>query len=132
MELSWPILWPRYGVVGLLTNCAGDLVYLLVTWLCREPKLTVTLLNSVGVFGGYFGHARYSLAYQGRATPGLARYLIAHRMGSGTKVSLLYVSDLLRVPHRAVQARVKFIVGGVLFVLFKFCAFPPTHGGGRE
>ena len=135
MELSWPALSQliRYGVVGLLTNLAGYLVYLLVTWLWLEPKLAVTVLYPVGVIAGYFGHARYSFTYQGRATSGLARYLIAHAIGYGTNVSLLYVfSDLLHFPHQAVQACAIFIVAGVLFVQFKFFVFPPTHGGGRE
>jgi putative flippase GtrA len=135
MELSWPAVSPliRYGIVGFLTNLAGYLVYLLVTWLWLEPKLAVTLLYPVGVVAGYFGHARYSFAYRGRATSGLFRYLIAHALGYSTNVSLLYVfSDLLHLPHQAVQACAILIVAGFLFLLFKFFVFPPAHGGGRK
>src|SRR5512139_145253 len=132
MELSRPALIQliRYGVVGLLTNLAGYLIYLLVTWAWLEPKLAVTLLYPVGVIAGYFGHARYSFAYQGRTPAGLARYLLAHAMGYGTNIALLYVlTDLLGLPHQAVQIVAIVVVAGVLFMLFKFFVFPPARGG---
>jgi putative flippase GtrA len=126
MELSWPVLAQllRYGVVGLLTNLVGYLIYLLLT-LWVEPKLAVTILYPVGVLIGYFGHARYSFAYEGRTLSGLARFLVAHAIGYGANVSLLYVfTDLLGYPHWAVQAAAIFIVAALLFVLFRFFVFP--------
>jgi len=119
--------------VGLLTNLAGYGVYLLLTWSWLEPKLAVTLLYPVGVIAGYFGHARYSFSYQGRAKSGMSRYLVAHAIGYGANVSLLYVfSDVLRYPHQAVQAAAIFIVAGILFLLFRFFVFPPARGSGPE
>jgi len=131
MELSRPALIQliRYGVVGLLTNLAGYLIYLVVTWAWLEPKLAVTLLYPVGVIAGYFGHARYSFAYQGRTRTGLARYLLAHAIGYGTNIALLYVlTDLLGLPHQAVQMVAIVVVAGVLFMLFKFFVFPSVRG----
>ncbi len=135
MKLTWPALSQliRYGVVGLLTNLAGYGVYLLLTWLWLEPKLAVTLLYPVGVITGYFGHARYSFSYQGRATSSMSRYLVAHAIGYGANICLLYVfSDALHYPHQAVQAAAIFIVAGLLFLLFKFFVFPPARGDGPE
>ena len=114
-------------------NLAGYVIYLLLTWLWLDPKLAVTVLYPLGVIAGYFGHGRYSFAYQGRTTSGLSRYLVAHAIGYGTNVSLLYVfSDLLRFPHQVVQACAIFIVAGVLFLQFKFFVFPRAHGVGCE
>lgn len=135
MELSWPALSQliRYSVAGLLTNLAGFLLYLLFTWLWLEPKLAVTLLYPVGVIAGYFGHERYSFAYQGRTTPRLSRYLIAQAIGYGANVSLLYVfSDLLRLPHQAVQACAIFIVAGILYLLLRCFVFSPADSESRE
>jgi putative flippase GtrA len=126
MKLTWPVLSQlmRYGIVGLLTNLAGYLVYLLLT-LWVDPKLAVTMLYPVGVISGYFGHARYSFAYEGGTTSGLTRYLIAHAIGYAANMSLLYVfTDVLHYPHQAVQAAAIFIVAGLLFVLFRFFVFP--------
>ena len=127
MELSWPAVYQllRYGVVGLLTNLAGYLIYLLLTWLWLEPKLAVTLLYPVGVIAGYFGHARYSFTFQGRLSSGMIRYLVAHAFGYVLNVSLLYVfTDRLHFPHEAVQFCAIFIVAGVLFLLFRYYVFP--------
>ena len=38
----------RYGVVGVVTNLAGYLVYLFLTWFWLEPKLAVSILYPVG------------------------------------------------------------------------------------
>lgn len=114
----------RYGVVGVLNNLLGYLIYLVVTWLWLEPKLAITLLYPVGAFTAYFGHAKYSFSYRGRTTHGLLRYIIAHLIGYGVNVLLLYVfSDRLHFPHQAVQAVAVFVVAGVLFLLFRFFVF---------
>jgi len=133
MDLSWPVVSQliRYGVVGLLTNFAGYLVYLFVTWIWLEPKVAVSLLYPVGVIIGYFGHARYSFAYQGGRTSPLCRYLIAHAVGFGANLALLHIlADRLHYPHQAVQAGAIFVVAGLLFLLFKFFVFPPVPSGG--
>jgi len=135
MELSWPALSQliRYGVVGLLTNLAGYLVYILLTWLWLEPKLAVTMLYPIGVVLAYFGHARYSFRYRGGTTSGMSRYLVAHAIGYVANITLLYVfSDRLSFPHQAVQAVAIFVVAGLLYLLFRFFVFPPLPGAGRE
>ncbi len=47
----------RYGVVGVISNLLGYLLYLLVTWLWLEPKVAVTLMYPIGAVAAYFGHA---------------------------------------------------------------------------
>jgi putative flippase GtrA len=117
----------RYGVVGVLNNLLGYLIYLLLTWLWLEPKLAVTLLYPIGALTGYFGHAKYAFAYEGRHFHGLLRYLGAHLVGYSVNVSLLYVfSDRMLLPHQAVQAAAIVVVGGLLYVLYKYWVFPPA------
>ena len=135
MAARWPAVLKliRYGVVGLLTNLAGYAIYLLLTWSWLEPKVAVTVLYPVGVIAGYFGHARYSFAYQGRMASGMARYLAAHAIGYGANIALLHVfTDRMGFPHQAVQAVAIFAVAGLLFLLFRFMVFaraqPPAGG----
>lgn len=118
----------RYGIVGVLNNLLGYLIYLGVTWLWLEPKLAVTLLYPVGALTGYFGHARYAFSYQGSARYGLLRYVVAHLVGYGVNVLLLWVfSDRLGFPHQLVQAGAIVTVAAVLFVLLKFFVFPRSQ-----
>src|SRR5688572_126275 len=71
----------RYGMVGVLNNLLGYLIYLVLTALWLEPKLAVTLLYPVGALTGYFGHARYAFAFEGGHAGGLIRYIGAHLSG---------------------------------------------------
>lgn len=115
----------RYGVVGLLNNLLGYLVYLLVTWRWLDPKVAVTLMYPIGAVTAYFGHAKYSFAYSGSTSNGIIRYAIAHLVGYGANISMLYVfSDLLMYPHQLVQAVAIVVVAGILYLLFRYFVFP--------
>jgi putative flippase GtrA len=115
----------RYGVVGVLNNLWGYLLYLVVTWAWLDPKVAVTLMYPVGAFTAYFGHAKYSFAYTGRTSHGLMRYTIAHAIGYGANMVMLYVlSDRLGYPHQLVQGAAIFVVAGILFLLFRYFVFP--------
>lgn len=115
----------RYGVVGVANNLVGYLIYLGVTWLGVDPKLAVTIMYPIGALIAYFSHARYSFSYRGDRTSGLFRYVIAHVIGYGANVSLLYIFfDRMGFPHQLVQAMAIFIVAGLLFVLFRYFVFP--------
>jgi putative flippase GtrA len=127
LAARWPgaMQLARYGIVGLVTNLAGYLIYLLLTWAWLEPKMAVSLLYPVGVIAGFFGHARYSFTYRGRRAGAMARYLLAHAIGYGANIGLLYAfTDRMGFPHQAVQAAAIFVVAALLFVLFKFMVFP--------
>jgi putative flippase GtrA len=115
----------RYGVIGVMNNLLGYLVYLTVTWLWLDPKLAVSLLYPLGAMTAYFGHAKYAFAYQGKHSHGVMRYIVAHLTGYAINVSLLYVfTDRLGFSHQAVQACAVVVVGGVLYVFFRCWVFP--------
>jgi putative flippase GtrA len=115
----------RYGVVGLLNNLLGYLIYLVITWLWLDPKLAITLLYPIGATTAYFGHAKYSFAYQGKASHGVLRYIAAHLAGYTINVLVLFVfTDKLGLPHQGVQIFAIGVVGGVLFLLFRYWVFP--------
>lgn len=115
----------RYGVVGVLNNLLGYLIYLLITWLWLDPKVAVTLMYPIGAVTAYFGHARYSFAYSGRHSHGILRYAIAHVIGYGANIGMIYVfSDRLGYPHQLVQAAAIITVAGILYLLFRYFVFP--------
>jgi putative flippase GtrA len=115
----------RYGVVGVLNNLLGYLIYLLITWLWLDPKVAVTLMYPIGAVTSYFGHARYSFAYSGRPSNGIARYAISHVIGYGANIGMIYVfSDRLGYPHQLVQAAAIVAVAGILYLLFRYFVFP--------
>jgi putative flippase GtrA len=115
----------RYGMVGVLNNLLGYLIYLLVTWLWLDSKIAVTLMYPFGAVMAYFSHARYSFANSGRTLRGIVRYAIAHLIAYGANIGILYFfSDRLGYPHQLVQAIAIFAVGGILFLLCHYFVFP--------
>lgn len=122
--LDWKSTF-RYGVVGVLNNLLGYLIYLVITWMGVDPKLAVTIMYPIGAATAYFGHAKYAFQYQGNLGHGLLRYVLAHLIGYSVNVAMLYeLSDRLGYPHQTVQAAAILVVAGVLYVLFRLFVFP--------
>jgi len=115
----------RYGVVGVLNNLSGYLVYLLITFLGVDPKIVVSFLFPLSATIAYFGHYKYSFSYGQGHTVAMMRYALAQIAGYGLNIAMLHVlSDRLNFPHQAVQAAAIFVVAGLLFLLFKYFVFP--------
>jgi putative flippase GtrA len=111
----------RYGVTGVTNNLLGYLIYLAVTWAGMDPKAAITVLYPIGVTTAYFAHRRFVFGSGASGPGGILRYLIAHAIGLFANIVLLYVfSDLLKLPHQAVQAAAIVVVGGLLYLLFRF------------
>ena len=114
----------RYGIVGVLNNLLGYLIYLFITWFWLDPKIVVTLMYPIGAVTAYYGHAKYAFSYNGRHSHGLVRYIIAHLIGYGTNIGMLYLFwNQLGYPHQLVQAVAIVVVAGVLFLLFRYFVF---------
>ena len=114
----------RFALVGVASNLAGYMVYLLATNLGSTPKITMTVLYGTGAAIGYVGNRNFTFAHHGSVLDSGIRYLIAHLLGYLTNLFILfYFSDTLRFPHQWVQAAAIFVVAGFLFIASKFFVF---------
>jgi putative flippase GtrA len=121
----------RYVAVGLASNLAGYLAYLLLTWISVGPKLAMSIVYAVGASVGYFGNRRWTFGHQGRITATALRYGVAHGCGYILNVVILYVYvDRMHYPHQLVQAVAIVVVAGVLFALFRNFVFVDAAPGG--
>lgn len=117
----------RYGVVGVLNNLWGYLLYLLVTWLWLDPKMAVSILYPVGALTAYFAHSKFSFSYRGGKSKALFRFVVAHVVGYIANVSMLFLLvDICGYPHPLIQALAIVTVAGVLFILFRYYVFSGT------
>lgn len=117
----------RYAFVGLLSNVAGYLFYLALTYLGGTPKVTMTLLYGVGAAVGFFGNRSLTFEHQGSIMGAGVRYVIAHSFGYLINLSILIVFvDTLGYAHQWVQANAIFMVAVFLFLAFKIFVFPET------
>lgn len=115
----------RYGLVGLVSNLTGYLVFLLITYWGVEPKAAISLLYVVGATIGFIGNRQWAFAYQGALLGAGARYFVAHLFGYLINfLILLILVDRLGYSHQWVQAGAIFVVAGFLFIVFKYFVFP--------
>ncbi len=128
--LKYPALHQliRYGVVGVLNNTLGYLVYLFVTYLGLDPKITITILYPLAAIMAYFSHMKYSFAYQGRRVSSLLRYILAYAMSYGLNLMMLSIlCDKFQMPHQLVQAIAIPCVAVILFLLLRYFVFSSSE-----
>lgn len=118
----------RYGFVGLVSNLAGYLLYLILTALIFPPKLTMTLLYIAAATIGFFGHRSFTFKHDGSLSGSALAYGIVHTFGWALNFSLLYVFvDVLNYPHQIVQAGSILVVALYLFIAMRIFVFPDRH-----
>lgn len=115
----------RYAVVGVASNTAIYLLYLLVTWLGIGPKIAMTSLYIVGVLQTFVLNRKWSFGFSGRTTPALARYATAYVLGYVVNlIALVLLVDQLGLPHQLVQGVMILMVALMLFLAQRYWVFP--------
>ncbi len=113
----------RYAMVGVASNIAGYLIYLLVTYLGVAPKIAMTFLYGIGVIISFFGN-RYLVFSGGGGLPTGIKFTAAYIIGYFLNLSLLVVFvDTLGYPHQVVQAIAVCVVAVFLFFALKYVVF---------
>ena len=120
----------RYGIVGVLSNAIGFLLYLAMTAAGMEPKLAMTLLYAIGVAQTFYFNKRWSFRYGETQRPAFVRYCVSYALGYVINLIALWVLvDNLGYPHQIVQGALVLSLAVLLFVLQKFWVFrtKPLH-----
>jgi putative flippase GtrA len=114
----------RFAFVGIVTNFAGYLLYLLITRLGVAPKITMTILYAVGATMGYFSNRNFTFSDKGSLIGSGLRFLLAHLCGYCLNLFILIIFvDHFHYPDQWVQAIAILVVAGFLFIAFKFFVF---------
>jgi len=125
----------RFGLVGIASNIAGYLVYLLLTGIGGTPKLTMTVLYGVGATIGFIGNREFTFAHQGSVFKAVIRYILTQCVGYLINLVILIVMvDHLGYSHQWVQAVAILVVAMYLFLAFRYFVFAPANavaGGGE-
>lgn len=123
----------RYAGVGVISNVAGYLLYLLITWLGLGPKTAMTTLYGAGAAIGFIGNRQWAFKHRGSVLQSALRYGAAHLCGYGLNLCMLfYLTDRLGYPHQLVQALAVVVVAIFLFMALNLFVFPrSSHTGGK-
>ena len=124
-----------YGLIGIVSNTAGYLIYLMITYFGCPPKIAMTILYGVGGTVSFLANRKLTFKHQGHLLGSGIRFMVAHFFGYLLNLIILIVMvDNLGYAHQWVQAVAIFVVAAFLFVTLKFFVFP-THdaeGGSNE
>lgn len=122
----------RYGLIGIGSNLAVYLLYLLVTHLGLEPKKAMTVLYISGAAIGFVGNRTWTFAHTGSLVEAGTKYALMHLFGYLLNLTILFTFvDRLGFPHQAVQAAAIILVAGFLFVAFKYFVFAKSESCAR-
>ena len=117
--------FPKFIVVGIVSNLTGYLLYLLVTSLGAGPKPAMTVLYVIGTAAGFLANRKWTFSHSGPVSPAMVRYAAAYALGYLLNLSILIVFvDRMGWPHQLVQACAIGIVAGFLFLLMGWLVFP--------
>ncbi len=123
----------RYVLVGLLTNCSGYALYLVLTYMGTTPKMTMSTLYATAAVLSFFANRSFTFRHDGHIGGAGIRFLLAHMLGYLLNLALLLVFvDHLGVAHQLVQACAIVVVAVFLFIAFRLFVFPgkyPANSG---
>lgn len=117
----------RYGVVGVVSNTLGYLLYLAITKLGMEHKLAMTLLYVMGMMQTFIFNKLWSFRHNSKNGSVLVRYCIAY--GLCYSINLLALTifvDRLGYCHQIIQGMLILILAAILFLLQKLWVFRST------
>lgn len=115
----------RFGLVGLLANGLGFLLYLALTHLGLSPKTTVVILYPLGALLGYFGNKQLTFRHRGEWWSSGWRYILVHSLGM--LINLVFLGFFVEVagfPHHWVQLAAIPVVALYVFVAMRWFVFP--------
>lgn len=117
----------KYGLVGIISNSIGYLIYFILTYLWISPQVAITILYFIGALIGFFGNKKFTFSHQGSQFTAGIRYLITHFIGYLFNLFILFIGvNQLGYPHQIVQIFAIFIVAVFLFLSFKYFVFTET------
>ena len=123
----------RYGIIGVSSNAAGYLLYLLVTTMGVGVKTAMSFLYVIGVLVSFLGNRHWTFGYDGGLGRNFIRFCIAHVFGYFLNLSLLMVFvDKLGYQHQWVQLVSIFVVAAFLFAMFRLFVFPQRDTALKE
>ena len=120
----------RYGIIGLVFNGLGFLLYLTLTHFGMGPKLAMSLLYAIGVLQTFVFNKQWTFAHQGTHGAAFVRYCTVYGMGYFVNWAALFLLvDKLGLPHQLVQCVMIFVVAAMLFMALKFWVFHKASVG---
>jgi putative flippase GtrA len=113
-----------YALIGIASNLAGYVAYLLLTYVGIFPKVAMTALYCCSSIISFFGNSRLTFAHAGNKNRAFIRYLVTYAAGYLMNLVILTIGvDQLGYSHQIVQAFAIASVAAFLFACLKYYVF---------
>ncbi len=113
----------RYGIVGLASNSALYLAYLVLTNLGVGNKLAMTVLFLIGVLQTFLLNKTWSFAYRGLSKASFFKYIFIYSIAYLLNWGALWVLVEHWAWHQLVQGVVICVIAIMLFVSQRYWVF---------
>jgi putative flippase GtrA len=114
----------RFVLVGLGTNAALYVAYLLLTRSLLPPKAAMTVVYVIGVALGFAGNRYWSFRHSTPSRGSVVRYLMAYAAGYVVNLTGLEIGvNRFGMPHEWVQGCMLLVVAIVMFLLQRYFVF---------
>jgi putative flippase GtrA len=114
----------RFSIVGLMSNAALYLLYLLCTGVGFGHKTAMTILFVIGTIQTFTLNKNWTFQYQGFNKSILAKYMLIYSGAYITNLlGLMFFVDYLHLPDEIVQGVMIFLVAVLLFLLQRYWVF---------
>jgi len=113
-----------FGMIGIVSNAALYLVYLVMTGLGVGAKTAMTAVFALGVLGTYLFNRRLTFRHEGAVGPTAARYAGVYLLAYVANVAALaLLVDRGGLPHQFVMLGLIVATAVLVFALQKFWVF---------
>ena len=114
----------RFAAVGIVSNAALFLLYLVLTSSGLSPTSSMSLAYVVGVAQTFALNRTWTFSHSGSCVAPLARYAATYGIGYLVNLCLLRLFvDELAWPHQWVQGAAILLVAAIVFALQKHWVF---------
>jgi len=114
----------RFAAVGIVSNVALFLLYLVLTSSGLSPAISMSLAYIVGVAQTFAFNRTWTFSHAGSCTAPLLRYATTYGVGYAINLCLLRLFvDELAWPHQWVQGAAILLVAAIVFALQKHWVF---------
>jgi putative flippase GtrA len=108
----------RFGFVGLVSNLILYFVYLIITAVGVEYKISMTVLFCLGALQTFFFNKRWTFNHDGLLRSSLIKYLTVYSFAYLFDLGCLMVFvDVLGYPHQIIQGILIIVVALMLYYL---------------
>jgi putative flippase GtrA len=120
----------KYGIIGIGSNAALFVLYLLLTFYGMEPKVAMSLLYISGVSLTYLLNHRWTFTNTHVDRKSFSRYLAVYISGYILNFfSLYFFVDVLALPHQVIQGIMIIIIACLTFTLLRLWVFKRKPNG---